>query len=89
MNRSSSLDRLKNIGQLVIPTFTVTINPLEENEVTFVPESPTFEGVCPAATESSNTNIEADSNGNSKMGVMGSGSVPHSVSPELSTQERL
>ena len=34
--RSGSLDQ----SFLVIPTFTVTINPLEDNEITFVPESP-------------------------------------------------
>ena len=34
--RTGSLDH----SFLVIPTFTVTINPLEDNEITYVPDSP-------------------------------------------------
>ncbi|TRY79497.1 hypothetical protein TCAL_17080 [Tigriopus californicus] len=37
--RAESMDT-----SLVIPTFTVTINPLEDDEITFVPDSPT---TCP------------------------------------------
>ena len=44
--------------QITIPTFTVTINPLEANEMTYVPESPKEEQVV--ANSVANTTIIVD-----------------------------
>ncbi len=43
--RTGSVDN--NLISMVIPTFTVTINPMEDDEMTFVPDSPGEESIPP------------------------------------------
>lgn len=56
--RAESMDT-----SLVIPTFTVTINPLEDDEITFVPDSPT---ACPPSKTLSESVDNSKLNGTGK-----------------------
>ena len=70
--RSGSIDN----NLMTIPTFTVTINPMEADEMTYVPESPSFDNPPKRMSLDNDPNSSEvqDGNGNSTTG--GAANVP-------------